>query len=110
MKGSVAVRKPVQTVTLDTSGGNITTSAWKQLLTAALNLRACSEIEVFNPSGSSVQIAIGGAGSEVAYPFTILPGGTPGPVPFEIPGGQRISCKAIDANITSGLFVINFYG
>lgn len=109
MKGAIATRKPVQTATLDTSGGNITTAAWKTLVTAAANTRACSQLEVFNPSGSSVQIAVGSAGNEVAYPMTILPGGTPGPVTFEIPSGQRVSVKAIDANITSGLFVLNFY-
>lgn len=109
MKGAVAIRKPVKTVTLDMSGANITTSAWVQILAAASNLYGCSAIEVFNPSGSSIQIATGAAASEVALPMTILPGGTSGPVPFEISGGKRISLKAIDANVTSGLFVINFF-
>lgn len=110
MKGSVAVRKPVQTVTLVLSSNNITTSAWQTILAKASNLVACSEVEIFNPSGSSIQIAIGDAGLEKSFPFTILPGGTTGLVVMEIPRGQRISCKAVDANVTSGLFVLNFYG
>lgn len=103
----VGLRKPVQTVTLDTSSGNITTSAYRQIL--AVLTFACSGVEIFNPSGSSIKMAQGAAASEVDLPFTIIPGGTPGIVPLEMKAGARISLKAIDTNMTSGLFVINFY-
>lgn len=110
MKNAIALRKPVQTVNLDMSGTNVTTAAYATLLAKASNLKSCSGIEIFNPSGSIIKIATGDAGSEVDLPYTILPGGTTGFLAAEIPVGVRISLKAIDTNVTAGRFVLNQFG
>ncbi len=108
MKGAIALRKPVATVALDMSGTNVTTAAWATVI-AALGA-ACSSLEIFNPSGSPMQIAIGAAGVEVAIPYTVLPGGSAAVLPVEIAKGVRISAKAYDTNVTAGRLIINFFG
>ena len=100
MKSGIGVRKPVQTTVYALAGGAITTAAWVQILAKALNKYACSVVEIFNPTGSSLLIATGEPGSEVALPYTILPGGTTGWLAFEIPIGVSISLKAQD--VTTG--------
>lgn len=107
MKTAAALRRPVQTTTLDMSSTNITTSGYATLLAKASNLHACSAFEIFNPSGSAMSIATGDAGSEVLLPYTILPGGTTGFIAAEIPSGVRISLKAFDTNVAIGRFVLN---
>lgn len=107
MKGAVALRKPNQTTTLDMSVTNITTSGFATLLAKLSNSHPCSAIEIFNPSGSPMIIALGDAGSEVAIPYTILPGGTTGLIAWEIAKSVRISLKAYDAAVTSGRFILN---
>lgn len=107
MRG-LLTRKPVQSVTLDTAIGSITTSAWKEL-SSALSA-ACSGLEIFNGSGSSIQIATGAAGSEVALPYTVLPGGTTGMISAEISKGVRLSAKAIDVTMSTGYFIVNLFG
>lgn len=109
MKAGLAVRKPVQTARLDTAGTNITNAAWVTLLAKASNLVACSAVEIFNPSGSTIIISTGDAGSEVIIPYTIIPGGTVVLLAFEIPAGKRIAVKAIDATVISGFMVLNQY-
>ena len=110
MKGAAALRRAVATTTLEMGTTNVTTAAWATLLAAASNMNACSGLEIFNPSGSAMQIATGAAGSETTLPYTILPGGTTGFLAIEIPSGTRISLKAIDTNVAAGLFVLNQFG
>jgi hypothetical protein len=109
MKGALAIRKPVQTAYLNTGSTNITTSAWVTLLAAASNLVAASAVEIFNPSGSTLIIALGAAGSEVAIPYTIIPGGTVVVLAMEIPAKTRVSVKAVDTTVSSGYMVFNEY-
>lgn len=109
MKGGIALRKPIATVRLDTSSSNVTTAAWQTLLAAAANLFGASGLDLFNPSGTTLLIALGAAASEQAMTLSIPPGGTGGIIPIEIKGGIRISLKAADTNMTSGLIVANFY-
>ncbi len=110
MKSAAALRKPTQTTTVDMSGVNITTSAYATILAKASNLYACSAIEIFNPSGSPMIIAIGDAGSELPIPYTILPGGTTGALAVEINRNVRISAKAYDTTVSSGRFILNQFG
>lgn len=112
MKGALALRKPVETLTLNLASTNITTSAWAEIL--ALTTAACSAIEIFNPSGSTLMFSQGAAGQETIgtnlFPLSVLPGGTPGIIPIEIGKGKRLSMKAVDTTVSSGYLVINFYG
>lgn len=107
MKTAIALRRATATVTLLMSTTNVPTGSWTTLLAKASNKSACSGLEIFNPSGSPMQIATGDAGSEVALPYTILPGGTTGFLAIEIPGGVRISLQALDASVTAGRFILN---
>ena len=107
MKGAGALRKPVQTTTLNMTNTNVPTGSWTTLLAKASNNVGCSAIEVFAPDGSVLQIATGDAGSEKALPYTILPGGSNLMLPMEIPAGVRISLQAIDTGVTAGYFVLN---
>ncbi len=111
MKGAIALRKPTQTAYYDLSGGAIGTSSWVVVLTAANNLYACSAIEIFNPTGSTMKIAIGAAGSEVTLPYTILPGGTTGLLACEIKRNTAVSLKSVDASSGSaGIMILNQFG
>ncbi len=107
MKSALALRQSCQTANLLMSSTNITTSAWVELI-AALTY-AASGVEVINNSGQPLQIAIGGAGSEVAIPYTVPPGGTPGVITQTIPKGSRISFKAIGATVNSGYLILNAF-
>lgn len=108
MRGALAIRKPTATLAIDTSGTNITTSAYVQL-TASLSA-PCSMIEVFNQSGSLIKLAIGASGHEVDIPYTIPSGGSNQLLTIEIAKGVRLSAKAVDANQTTGYLVINCFG
>jgi hypothetical protein len=110
MKAGLAIRKPVQTVYLNMASTNVPTGSWTTLLAALSNLVACSAVEIFCPAGSTVQIATGAAGHEVAIPYTIPPGGTSCPIVMEIAAKVRISLQAVDTSITSGYFILNMYG
>jgi hypothetical protein len=98
----------VATVAVNAATTNITTSAWAQIVAAMP--KACTAVEVYNPSGSTLQIAVGGAGSEVALPYTIIPGGETTPIPLEIAKGARVTLKAIDTTVSTGYITINFFG
>lgn len=112
MRGAVALRKPVQAIRYDLSGGAIGNAAWVQILTAANNKVACSGIEIFNPTGSTILLALGAPGSEVAIPYSILPGGTTGFLSMEIASGKAISMKTVDAAGTGavGIILLNQFG
>jgi hypothetical protein len=99
--------KPVATYRLDMSGTNVTTAAWVTL--TAATTKACAAVEIFNPSGSTMQIALGGSGSEVAEPYSILPGGSGIFLPWEIAKAVRISLKAVDTTASTGYFVVNTF-
>lgn len=112
MKGALAIRKPVQTVAYDLSSGAITNAAYVAVLAKASNKVACSGLEIFNPSGSTLKIAIGDAGSEVDIPYTVPPGGSNLLLAVELPAKTRISMKALDAGGTGtvGLLLLNWFG
>lgn len=107
MRGSLAVRTPVQTKSLDMSGTNVTTAAWVTLI-ASLTY-GIDAFEIFNPSAATMQIATGAAGQEKVLPYSIIPGGSAFLIPFNISAGSRISLKAVDQNATSNLLTINCF-
>lgn len=108
MKGALAIRKPLETLCLDMSSTNITTSAYAVLI-ASKNY-SCSGMEVLNPSSSPMKIAIGGSGSEVDIPYTIPQGGSLIFIPVEMKKADRLTAKAIGTSVSTGYLVINFFG
>jgi hypothetical protein len=99
--------KPVATLNLDLSGTNVTTAAWVQV-TSSLPAPA-SAVEIYNASDALMQIAVGGAGNEVALKYTILPGGSVAIIPIEVSGSQRVSVKAVNKTANVGYLVLNFF-
>lgn len=83
----------------DYSSVNVTTSAWVELITSTagdINL-----LYVFDSSGQTLELGVGGSGSE-ARKLIIPPGGCDGGIPLHIASGSRISVKAISATASSG--------
>lgn len=83
----------------------VTTAAYVEMI-ANLSVN-CREIEVFDSSGQTINLAYGPAGSEVVA-CQIIPGGN-GRIPVMLNKGMRIALKAISANCTVGECTINFY-
>ena len=108
MRGSLAIRTPVDTSRLDMSSTHVTTGAYVTI-TASL-AAGVSAMEIFNPSASTMKIAVGAAGSEVDMKYSVIPGGSAFLIPLPAGGGKRISLKAVDADATSGIFTINYFG
>lgn len=81
----------------------VNTATWYQIDAALPS--TIKQLYIFDSSGSVMQLAIGGAGSEVAK-INIPPGGSTVGWPLTIPAGARISIKALDANATVGQMVI----
>ena len=85
---------------------SVTTGVYVQLI--ASMPAAVKEVEIFDSSGETLVLAIGGAGSEVDKVY-VFPGGN-GRIPLQIAASARLSIKAVSANATSGEFTANFYG
>jgi len=83
----------------------VTTGAYVQLIASTTS--ATSEIEIFDSSGQTMVLAVGGSGSEVDQ-LNIFPGGN-GRVPLLIPAGSRVSVKAVSATANVGEIDINLY-
>jgi hypothetical protein len=84
---------------------SVTTAAYTQVIASTPSIT--NEVEIFDSSGQTLTLAIGASGSEVNQIY-IFPGGN-GRVPLFIPGGTRVSIKAISANAVAGEIDINFY-
>lgn len=90
----------------DYSTSPVTTGAYVQLI--ASMPAAVKEVEIFDSSGETLVLAIGGIGSEVDKVY-VFPGGN-GRITLQIAATARLSIKAVSANATSGEFTANFYG
>jgi hypothetical protein len=84
----------------------VTTGVYVELV--ASMPAAVKEVEIFDSSGETLVLAIGGVGSEVNKVY-IFPGGN-GRIPLQISASARLSVKAVSNNATSGELTINFYG
>lgn len=102
-----ASRRPVQVIRNDYTSTNVTTSAWVQL-DSSMDADTY-ELEIFDSSGSTLQLGLGAAGSETSIPFYIVPGGNANLISVSIPRGTRLAIKAIDATASTGQLVINCY-
>lgn len=95
----------VTSIRNDYTSTSVTTSAWVEIV-ASLSADV-QEIEIFDSSGQTLELGVGGSGSE-ARQLYILPGGN-GKVPLRIASGARVSVKAASATASVGELVINFY-
>jgi hypothetical protein len=84
----------------------VTTGAWVTLVASLAS--AIKALEIFDSSGQTLEIGIGGIGSEVRQ-LLVFPGGN-GKVPCIIPSSTRVSIRAVSANASVGEIDINFYG
>lgn len=106
---SKLVQRPaVGTIRHDFASQNVTTGAWVEI-EDSLGFPT-NGVEIFNGSGSILQIARGGSGSEVPLDYTILPGGSAVILALEFAKGTRISLKAVDQTADAGYFIANFFG
>jgi hypothetical protein len=102
---SVQTNSKGEFVRNDYTSTSVSTSAYTQLIASTAN--TYSTVEIFDSSGQTLVLAIGGAGSEVNQ-FIIFPGGN-GRIPYTIASGSRISIKALSATANAGEIDINFY-
>jgi hypothetical protein len=99
--------KPIARARIDAASTNITTSAFVELV-AELD-EEISMIEVYDTTGKTFTLAVGAAASEVENEaLYLIPNGN-GKVPCQLPIGARVSVKAIDADATTGVLIINFF-
>lgn len=72
----------------------VTTAAYVQMIASTAALINC--LQIFDSSGQTLVLAVGGVGSEVNK-LIIPPGGLDGCVPLTIPASSRVSLKALSA-------------
>lgn len=102
---AIAGRAKVAQLFNDYTITSITTGAYVQLTASTPSI--VNKLEIFDSSGETLILAVGGAGTEVDQ-FFILPGGN-GPVDLTIPASSRISIKAKTATANLGYLAINLY-
>lgn len=83
----------------------VTTAAWTELV-ASLG-SPINRMEIFDSSGKLLMLGVGPEGEEGQL-LNVYPGGN-GMIDVKLPGGIRLSIKAIDADATTGFITINFY-
>lgn len=89
------------------SSSNLPASpTWTQIV--ASTAAKATKIEIFDSSGEFLELAVGGAGSEVVQ-LVVFPGGN-GSVEIMIPINSRVSLRPLVASaITVGDLAVNFY-
>lgn len=94
-----------ETIYNDYTVTNVTTGAWVEILAATAD--DVTEIEIFDSSGSLLELGVGAVGSE-ARKVLVIPGGN-GRIPIDIASGTRLSLRAVDVGATVGFFAANVY-
>lgn len=105
-KVDVNTLTPVDIARLDYTITSVTTGAYVQL--KASLAAAVKEVQIFDSSGQTLVLAVGGAGSEVDR-FYIIPGGN-GRLPVTIAASSRVAIKAVSATANAGEIAVNFLG
>ena len=100
MPGRTKANAPVRN---DYTSTGVTTSAYVQLVASTTS--AANRLQIFDSSGQTMILALGGAGSEVDTIY-ITPGGID--IDYAIPASTRVSIKALSANASVGEIDINF--
>jgi hypothetical protein len=98
-------RAVADTARLDYASTSVTTGAYVQII--ATTAAATAVCDVFDSSGQTLFLAVGGSGSEIDQ-IRVVPGGN-GVIPLKIAAGSRVSLKAISATASAGEFDINCY-
>lgn len=96
---------PIKRILNNCASTAITTAAWVELMASMPD--DTDQMEIFNSSGSVLKFAIGPSGSEYEIPYYVIPGGPSGRIGFLMNKGQRLTVRAVDANATTGLLIIN---
>lgn len=91
---------------LDYTGTSVTTAAYVQI--KASLAAVTKKLQIFDSSGQTLILAVGGAGSEVDKLY-VIPGGN-GEIDHSIAAGSRISLKAVSATAGVGESTINYLG
>lgn len=84
----------------------VTTGAYVELVASLAS--SCKELQIFDSSGQTLELAVGGSGTETRIIY-IFPGGN-GNTRVGISAGSRISIKAVSATANLGELIINFLG
>lgn len=98
---------PVKSIVWNATTSPLLAADWTEILSSLPF--SVSHFEVYNGSTTPLQIGVGAAAQEKALDYTIMGGGTPGPVKQSIGNGSRLSLKPVDANISDGFIVINLF-
>lgn len=92
----------------DYSSVNVTTGAWVELI-ANIGATAARGLTLFDSGGYTMELGIGGAGSE-ARTLLIPPGGFNGVIEMNIPANSRVSIRAIGiATVNAGEIALNLF-
>jgi len=97
---------PIATVRQVYSSSPVTTGSYVELIASLAS--NCKELQIFDSSGQTLELAVGGSGSESRIIY-IFPGGN-GNTRVGIASGSRISIKAVSATANLGELLINFVG
>ncbi len=109
MKGYPALKTAVGTPgSLDTSGTNVLTSTFVDLVTAANMKASCSAVLVTNGGSQPLAIAKGAAGSEALTGAVIPPSGWAF-LPLELAKSVRLSLKSLGGTQSTGFVTISFF-
>ncbi len=92
--------------TIDYSSTNVTSGAYVELI-STVGSSEVGSIEIFDSSGETLILALGGSGSE-SEKLYIVPGGN-GLIPLRIPGNSRVAVKALSTTASVGRLLVNFY-
>lgn len=84
---------------------NVTTSYYQVAASAADDY---SKIAIYDTTGETIELALGGSGSEVVK-MTIGPG-CDQVLEIQIPAGSRIAIRSVGSNATAGNLILNLLG
>lgn len=109
LKVNAALSSPsvsvVESIRNDYTSVPVTTTGWVELI--ASTAADIKSLEIFDSSGRTLELGIGGAGSEVHLIY-VVPGGN-GKVDVDIAAGSRVSIQAVSGNAAVGELDINAY-
>jgi hypothetical protein len=95
----------VETKRIDYSLTPVTTLVWTQVIASTSGV--IQWMDIFDSSGETLEIGLGGVGAEVHLGF-VIPGGNR--IYEVIPAGTRISIRAVSFDAAVGEFTTNMFG
>lgn len=97
--------KPVYTIANNYATTAVNTGAFAQL-DSSMDA-TCYALEIANSGANPLYLAIGASSAEEALPYTIPGASGLNFVPLVVKKGQRLTGRALVANNTSGVLIIN---